>query len=225
MCYDWAWQDAIKHFERAIELNPTYAYGYYQYAWCLTLMGRCGEALTIARRAAELEPLSLHIQVYVAEILAMCGQFDAAVAQARSTLDLDPGFGPAIEALGHAYTYLTRYEDALLTLRRIPSSPRVSQALRLAPLYARSGKPEVARRTLEEEEARLVDGVVPAGNAGYYLASTALGLGEVERCLLWLERLVEERRFIGCLLKVDPIWRDIRTHPRFVALLRRLGLE
>jgi tetratricopeptide (TPR) repeat protein len=225
MCCDWDWEGALGHFERAIELDPTYAYAHYQYAWCLTAMGRQVEAVESARRAAEAEPLSLHIQAYVAEILAMCGHIDAAVEQARNTLELDADFVPAIEALGHAYTYSKRYDEAVSTLRRVPASPRVSQALRLALLYARVGEVELARRTLEEEEARLADGLVPAGNAGFYLAAGALGVGDVERCLSWLERLVEERRFLGCLLKVDPNWEEIRSHPRFVELLRRLRLE
>jgi len=66
---------------------------------------------------------------------------------------------------------------------------------------------------------------VLAGNVGFYIAALALALGELERCFLWLEHLVDERLFVACLLKVDPAWRDIRGHPRFIALLQRLGLE
>jgi tetratricopeptide (TPR) repeat protein len=224
MCFDWEWDAAVGHFQRAIELDPTYAHAHYQSAWCLTAMGRAVEAVAAARRAAELEPFSLHIQAYVAEILGMCRRFDAAVEQARSTLELDAGFIAAIEALGHAYTHARRYDEALTTLRRVPPSSRVSQALRLAPLYARLGEVELARHTLDDEEARLASGPAHAGNAGFYLASGALGLGDIERCLFWLERLVEERRFVGCLLKADPSWDDIRSHPHFLALLQRLRL-
>jgi serine/threonine protein kinase/Tfp pilus assembly protein PilF len=225
MCYDWDWEGAVREFERAIELDPTYGYAHYQYAWCLTAMGRRAEAVASVRRAAELEPLSLHIQAYAADILSMCSQCEAAIEQAQNTLELDPSFGPAIEALSHAYAYVGRYSDALATMRRIPSSPRVSQALRLAPLYARLGEVEAARRTLEEEEARLASAVVPPGNSGFYLALLLVTLGELDRGLRWLEAIVEERQFMGCLLKVDPNWREIRAHPRFIALLRTLGLE
>jgi tetratricopeptide (TPR) repeat protein len=225
MSFDWDWDAALGHFRRAIELDPTYAHAHYQYAWCLTAMGRDVEAVAAARRAAELEPLSLHIQAYVAEILGLCRQFDAAVEQARCTLELDPDFIPAREALGHAYAYARRYDEALTTLRQVPPSSRVSQALRLAPLYARLGEVELARHTLDNEETRLARGPAHAGNAGFYLASGALGLGEIERCLFWLERLVEEHRFVGCLLKADPSWDDVRTHPRFLALLQKLRME
>jgi hypothetical protein len=87
------------------------------------------------------------------------------------------------------------------------------------------GDVDAARRILEEEESRFARGAVPAGNAGLHLATLALALGELDRCFLWLEHLVDERLFVACLLKVEPTWQDIRGHPRFIALLRRLGLE
>ncbi len=225
MCYDWEWEEALREFERAIELDPSSAHAHYHYAWCLTAMCRRHEALASARRATELEPLSPHIQAYSAMILLQCGDFEAAHEQASNTLELDPGFSAALEVLSFACTYLGRYDEALAARRRIPSSPRVSQALRLAPLYARIGDVEAARRTLEEEGSRLAGAAGPVGNAGFHLATLALALGELDRCFLWLERLVDERLFVACLLKVDPAWQDIRGHPRFTALLRRLGLD
>jgi serine/threonine protein kinase/tetratricopeptide (TPR) repeat protein len=225
MCYDWQWDEALTEFERAIELDPSSAHAHYQHAWCLTVVGRRAEALASARRAMELEPLSPHIQAYSAMILVQCGEFEAGLQHALNTLELDPGFSPAFEVMGYACIYLGRHDEALTAWRRIPSSPRVSQALRLAPLHARMGDVDAARRTLEEEEPRFTGGVVPAGNVGFYLAALALALGELDRCFLWLEHLVDERLFIACLLMVDPAWRDIRGHPRFIALLQRLGLE
>jgi serine/threonine-protein kinase len=225
MCYDWEWEEALREFERAIELDPSSAHAHYHYAWCLTVMCHRAEAMASARRATELEPLSPHIQAYSAMILVQCGEFEAALQLASNTLELDPGFSAAWEVLGYACTYLGRHDEALAARRRIPSSSRVSQALRLAPLYARVGDVETARRTLEEEESRLARAAGPVGNAGFHLAVLALALGELDRCFLWLERLVDERLFVACLLKVDPAWQDIRGHPRFTALLRRLGLD
>jgi len=225
MCYDWEWDESLKEFERAIELEPSSAHAHYQYAWCLTILGRRAEAQASARHATELEPLSSHIQAYSAMILVQCGQFEAALQQARSTLELDPGFTPAFEVLGYAYTYLGRYDDALASRRRIPSSPRVSQALRLGPLYARLGDIDAARQTLEEEESRLARAGGSAGNAGFHLAVLALALDDLDRCFGWLEHLVDERLFVACLLKVDPAWQEIRGHPRFRALLRQMGLD
>jgi len=225
MCYDWDWNGALREFERAVELEPSSAHAHYQKAWCLTIMGRRAEAQASARQATALEPLSPHIQAYSAMILVQCGRFEAALQQARNTLELDPGFIPAFEVLGYAYTYLGRHDDAMASWRRIPSSPRVSQALRLAPLYARLGDIDAARRTFEEEESRRSGAVGPVGNAGFYLAALALALGDLDRCFLRLEHLVDERLFVACLLKVDPAWQEIRGYPRFRALLRHLGLD
>jgi hypothetical protein len=49
------------------------------------------------------------------------------------------------------------------------------------------------------------------------------GLGDTERALTYLERSQRERQGL-ILLAVDPHFDRLRTHPRFVALLRQLRL-
>jgi hypothetical protein len=51
------------------------------------------------------------------------------------------------------------------------------------------------------------------------------GLGDIERCLNWLEHAVEERHSLVGLLGVDPVFDPIRSHPRDRALLRKMNLE
>jgi len=51
------------------------------------------------------------------------------------------------------------------------------------------------------------------------------GLGEDDNALSWLERGCEERDVRLTLLKVDPKWNSYRANPRFVAILKRIGLD
>jgi hypothetical protein len=41
----------------------------------------------------------------------------------------------------------------------------------------------------------------------------------------WLERAVEERTPWLPELKIDVCWNKLRSHPRFIALLKKIGLE
>jgi hypothetical protein len=49
-------------------------------------------------------------------------------------------------------------------------------------------------------------------------------LGEREQALTRLQRAVEDRNFSVGSLNVEPAWDSYRADPRFVALVRRVGL-
>lgn len=48
---EWAWEDAERHFRRAIDLNPSYATARQWYVELLTAENRMDEAVASARRS------------------------------------------------------------------------------------------------------------------------------------------------------------------------------
>jgi len=65
--YEWNWHAAEEEFRRAIELNPSYASGRQWYASYLSAMGRLDEAQAELRRARELDPHSLTLNMNAAD--------------------------------------------------------------------------------------------------------------------------------------------------------------
>jgi hypothetical protein len=61
---------------------------------------------------------------------------------------------------------------------------------------------------------------IAAEHLGYYY----LTLGDKERALAYLERAVEERDPAVLWLRVDPRVDALRPHPRFRALVAKLGV-
>ena len=59
----------------------------------------------------------------------------------------------------------------------------------------------------------------------YYIAIVYLGLGEQEQTFAWLDRAYEERSFLLPWLKVEPKFDRLRSDPRFLSQLRRVGLS
>ena len=50
-------------------------------------------------------------------------------------------------------------------------------------------------------------------------------LGDADRTLDWLGQAFQEKSEYLLWLKVDPGWDKVRSDPRFVALIRKMGLE
>lgn len=49
------------------------------------------------------------------------------------------------------------------------------------------------------------------------------GLGEKDQAFDWLEKAYEERQPYFNLFKVEPVFDSLRSDPRFVSLLKRIG--
>ena len=52
-----------------------------------------------------------------------------------------------------------------------------------------------------------------------------LGLGRMDECFTWLEKAYEDRDVRLSFLRVDPKWDAARSDPRFVSILKRIGLD
>jgi adenylate cyclase len=93
LLHEWQWQAAEQHFQRAIELDPTYTLALHWYALCLTALGRTDEAVKAMQRAQQLDPLSVRINADLGMAFIAAGKYEEAVAQEGRALDLDPGGG------------------------------------------------------------------------------------------------------------------------------------
>ena len=91
----------------------------------------------------------------------------------------------------------------------------------LAYAYGASGDRARAMAEVEDLKKRSLRGSVTAFN----LALVSLGLGDRARALDYLEQAyAADSQWLGWL-KGDRIFDPLRSDPRFVALMRKLGLE
>jgi tetratricopeptide (TPR) repeat protein len=223
--YDWNWLGAKKEFERAIELNPRYAVAHQWYGEYWIDIGRLDEGIAENKRAQELDPLSLNINFMLALAFYHAGQYDQAIEQFKKTLEMDPNFPAAHTMLPAAYEQKEMYPEAItgfqnaITLTR--GFSRSFSMAGLGHLYGVSGKKGEAQKVLNELRQLSGHEYVPA----HEIALIYAGLGEKDEAFTWLENAYEERSFNMMKLKVEPRWRGLRTDPRFVDLLRRMGLQ
>src|SRR6266536_3534064 len=99
--YDFDSSQAIREFQRAIELNQNYAIAHQQYGNnTLSALGRFDDAIVEGKRAVELDPLSLVINTDLGSDYYYARRYDEAIAQLRKTLEMDPRFYIAHLVLG-----------------------------------------------------------------------------------------------------------------------------
>jgi TolB-like protein/Tfp pilus assembly protein PilF len=219
--YDWDWQTAGREFRRAIELNPNYATAHHWYAEHLAFLGRFDEALREGERASQLDPLSLIIASDQGVILYYSRQYDRAIEQFRAVLDMDPGFSRA-GMMTQAYVEKGLFKDALAFMesrRRMAEDGPWTWAT-LAYVYGRAGQPVQARRALVKlEELNRHQQLDP----GPFLAAYT-GMGDKELAFAWMEKAYLQHSNVLAALKVEPSYDSLRGDPRFVDLMRRVGL-
>ena len=58
----------------------------------------------------------------------------------------------------------------------------------------------------------------------YGIAIIYAGLNDKDQAFEWLERAYDQRGSYMTLLKVDTVFDNLRLHPRFKALLKRMNL-
>jgi serine/threonine protein kinase/tetratricopeptide (TPR) repeat protein len=219
--YDRDWPAAEREFKRAIELNPNYPVAYHWYAVYLMSAGRLDEALAQSRRAQELDPLSLPINMTLGWVLLIARQYDQSVEQLRKTLEMDPNFIQTHHRLGLVYEQEGKYDEAIAEFRQVLnlSAGKPLGIATLAHAYALAGKRGEAQKELAELlEMSKQRYVSPASIAIIYAA-----LGNKDQAFAWLEKAVEGRDQTLVRLKVDPRFDSLRSDPRFADLVRRVG--
>jgi adenylate cyclase len=217
------WQGAEAEFRQAIELAPNYPSAHQWYSILLRDLGRFDEAKRELRRAQELDPLSLVMIVDVGLIFYFQGHYDQAIAAYRATLELNPNFAVAHLWEGHVFLMKQMYRQAIAefqTVRELVGNSPYGLA-ELGYAYGMSGRVDEARKVLDALTAFSRNGYgVQIGLAGVYD-----GLGDREKTLGWLEKAVALQADGTSELKTDPFWQHLRSEPRFLALLKKMGLE
>ncbi len=97
MNYYWDWAEAEKRFKRAIQLNPNYAMAHNWYSQHLAFMGRSEEAIREAKRAQEIDPLSLWTNSNIGFVSYLC----AAVRRGNPGIPEDSGTRPGFRCGAH----------------------------------------------------------------------------------------------------------------------------
>jgi TolB-like protein/Tfp pilus assembly protein PilF len=218
----WQWAEAEAEYRRALELNPNDAAAHTGLARWLLCQGRLDEALDWARRGREHDPLAVS-GTSIGWILFHARRYDEAIHELRSVLAVRPDDTDALWTLGFVLIAKGQSLEAIPVLAKTVSimdrSPGSIELLATA--YAHAGRRTEALRLIDELKRRRQKSYIPAGA----FINPYLGLGDYDQAFAWFERAYQEKSNILQFLRVHPFFDPVREDPRFVDLVRRVGLD
>jgi eukaryotic-like serine/threonine-protein kinase len=220
----WNWAAAEREFKRALELNPNSANAHKQYSYYLFAIGRNEEGLTEIKRALELDPLNLNYNDNLGTGYVNRGQYDLAVEQYRKLFEIDPNYAAGHINLAFAYRFMGKYDLWLeewkkgATLAQDPEE--IAIADQVAKVYAQSGFRAALVRNVELRKQLATRRYEDPGGIGYLYAA----LGDKDQAFAWLEKAYADKSGALWGIKTDHAMDALRSDPRYIDLLRRMGL-
>jgi non-specific serine/threonine protein kinase len=216
--YDWDPAAARRAFDRAVELDPSYAIVHHWYAHYWTTMGQRERALAASRRAVELQPLDLMLNAHLLFFESGPQLEEQRLEQIRKVREIEPEFWAAATVLGASLLGRGQFDAALDELRK---GADASGRMPLALLYLGTGYAAAGRRP--EAEAVIAELERRPYSPSIFVAWIRAELGDKEAGLESLERAYRER---------DSFWTDStrgwpadwQADSRFQDLMRRVGL-
>ena len=222
--YDWDTQAASKQFRIAIELNPGSSFAHDRYSRFLSLTGSIEAGIAENKRAQELDPLSMNIKETLSEIYYKdAHQFDKAIAVCKEILEMDPQHFMAYENMGLTYLLQNKYAQALEVFREYERlwPEDIYNKYHFSLAYARMGD----RARGGEYARQILNDTAKTYFPLYSLAILYTQLGQKDRAMECLDKAIQKHELYLIQAKLNPYFDPLRSDPRFIALLKKIGLE
>jgi TolB-like protein/DNA-binding winged helix-turn-helix (wHTH) protein len=211
--FDWAGADAS--YQRAIALEPGNATFLGSAAQSAVIFGRFDEALKLARRVVELDPLNARLRVGLGQIKYWMGALDEAVADFKTSIELSPDF-PSHGFLAETYVLQGRPQDALAEIGHEREGPIRLKHYAIA--YHALGREKESDTALQELITK-------------YQTTDAFEIAEVyafrnqrDDAFEWLDRAYAQRDGGIVETKIDPLLKSLHNNQRYTAFLKKLNL-
>ena len=228
MFFKWEWRLAEEAFQKSISLNANYGTAHHWYAQLLAAQGRHEEAKAEMRRALEINPLSHNYLADLGQIHYFKGEYAEAELYCRKALEIYPDF---TFARFYLYQIFLKTGDHERAVNEILSGERAA----LTTSNASAVRQNEIDHSIEEQRNAFREGGIrkfverrtPAtqdANTCYLLAQNYAFLGEKEKALGCLERSYSARTFLVTYIKAEPAFDNLRSEPRYQAILRGMGL-
>jgi len=221
----WDWDGAESALRRALAVSPRHAETRHIHSRLLLCLGKSEEAFAEFNRAREIDPsIDVHGLLTV-DFLVMTRRFDEAIRIAVDSLQHYSDDASLHEFLAYAYAAKGMCDSAdihnVKSIRLTPSAGEAFIDLNCAQNYTLCGERQrgydLLNHYLAVRQGKLIE--------PYWVASTYALLDDTKKAYSWLEKAYRERSQTFQLFKIDICWDSQHSDPRYLAMLKRVGLD
>ena len=213
---DWDWMGANASLQRALALDPGNPAVLFDASTLAGSLGQFEEALELVRRSIALDPLNAASRESLAQVCWAMGRQEEAEANFKKALELNPGLPGDHESLGLVYLAQGHFQDALVEIEREPWAPLRLRGQAVA--YYALGRKKESDTALSELIAQYQT------SAAFQIADVYAFRREPDQAFEWLERAYVQHDGGVASTKWDPLLKNLRGDPRYIAFLKKLHL-
>jgi serine/threonine-protein kinase len=218
---EWNWDGAMQSFRKSVELKPNLAEARAYFSHLLFTLKHPDEAMEHIGEALKLDPFNPLIQSLYAMDLMYARRYDEVIQLLRKTLEASPVEPVALSTLRSAYHQKKMYDEALEVWRLSYEAKGDREAIQALNRGRAEGGYSRALQSLAE---MLIERSKTSYVTPWQVATLYTRAGMKEEALDWFDKAYDAHDPNMPYLSVDPIFDDLRDHPRFQAILKKMGL-
>jgi TolB-like protein/Flp pilus assembly protein TadD len=220
--FDWKLEEAEKHLQYALHLNPNSLIARYRYSGLLLAVGKYSQALKELNRIIQLDPLSFRSYLNVGRAFYRMGQYETAMIYLNDALDLEPYNYEVLAVLGATFAELGDYEKALgIFQKSLEVHYNVEILSMFGYIYALQGKPSKAYKIIKQIKTQFNKNC----EFSTILARIYIALGEKEIAYELFDQAFEKHEADLIAIISDPRLAKITNDPKCKDLIKRIGIS
>jgi len=222
LLHEWRLPESEQEFHRALALNPQSVSTYFAYGEYLASIGRPEQAVAELQKALKIDPLSPEINSFLAWDYYLMRDQERCLSASKRSMQMFPDFWLPHMGAGMCYYAQSRFAEATKEYEQAQSmNPESTFSVAGAGMScARAGRRSEAYRAIDKLKAMSrTTYVSPA-----YIALIYQVLGDKDNAFAWYDKAYDDRAEWLLWLTIDPIYDSARSDPRFVALVKRVGV-
>lgn len=220
--YNRNWLEARPHLEKALSLNPRLPDVYKELGNMKESFGDFDGALKDNLKAVSLDPLNPRIELSLSVIYMLNREYDNALKEAQSILEMYPDYSDAFRVKGDVYFCMGEYEKSIEFYQKALdfSGGKVNEYF-ITLAEALTGKPEKATQSLGafDDLGRSISAL------NITKGSLFASLGQLDSAFHYVEKAAEAEEiyiyYYDRMPFLKPLWED----PRLGEIMNRYALE
>ncbi|OFX87843.1 MAG: hypothetical protein A2W99_16135 [Bacteroidetes bacterium GWF2_33_16] len=222
---EWNLPLALKNINKALNLKPSFYDALIQKGMILVTLGNIEEALDSFFRAERINPFAPTINYLIGFVYSLTNENIKALEYINRNIQIGKYWYAQYLAKIEVFCKLKRFDDAwdvIVDLEKDPYNP-LSIAELKAYYYASLNKKEETYEQIRIIENELQENLKKGNSTSFYSLSVIhLILGNNAKALDYLESGLEHRAAPFLFIKVENIWDEIRSNPRFINATKKI---